>query len=101
MPREMVDDRSKEYRRLATQWLAVAHGTSDIKERAPLVKIALRWLDLAERAERGEWSESLRRHAVAAVGGELAKLYPLSDHLPLRLLSLLAQLQQKNSPPTI
>jgi hypothetical protein len=97
----MVDDRSKEYRHLATQWLAVAHGTSDIKERASLVKIALRWLDLAERAERCERSGSLRRHALAAMGGELRKLYPLSDHLPVRLVSLLAQLQQKNSPPTI
>jgi hypothetical protein len=79
----------------------VAHGTSDIKERASLVKIALRWLDLAERAEQREWGESLRRHALAAMGGELRKLYPLSDHLPLRLLSLLAQLQQKNGSPTI
>jgi hypothetical protein len=100
--RKMADDRSAEdYRRLATQWLAVAHGTSDIKERASLVKIALRWLDLAERAERGAWSQSLRRHAVAAIGDELRKLYPLSDHLPLRLLLLLAQLKQKNGPPTI
>jgi hypothetical protein len=101
MPREMVDDRSKEYRRLATQWLAVAHGTSDVKERASLVKIALRWLDLAERAERGAWSKSLRRDAIASIGDELRKLYPLSDHLPFRLLSVLTQLKQKNGPPAI
>jgi hypothetical protein len=92
----MVADRSEEYRRLATQWLAVAHGTSDIKERAPLVKIALRWLDLAERAEHDAWTESLRRSAVAAIGDELKLLYQLSDCLPLHLLSLLAQLNRDN-----
>ena len=88
----MVADRSEEYRRLATQWLAVAHGTSDIKERASLVKIALRWLDLAEHAERDVRTESLRRCAVAAIGDELKTLYQLSDCLPLRLRSVLAQL---------
>jgi hypothetical protein len=71
------------------------------QERASLLKIALQWLDLAERAERGTSSETLRRHAVAAIGDELKKLFPLSDHLPLRLLLLLAQLNQNNGAPTI
>jgi hypothetical protein len=88
----MAADRSEEYRRLATQWLAIAHGTSDIKERASLVKIALRWLDLAERAESDVWTGSLRRCAVAAIGDELKTHYLLSDCLPLHLRSVLAQL---------
>jgi len=89
---EMARGRSEEYRRLATQWLAVAHGTSDIKERASLVKIALRWLDLAERAEHDAWTESLRYRAITSIGDELKELYPLSDSLTPRLLALLAQL---------
>jgi hypothetical protein len=90
----MANDRSREYRRLATQWLAVAHGTSDIKERASLVKIALRWLDLAERAEHDAWSESLSRRAIqVAIGDELKKL---PDSLPSCLVSLLAQLHRTN-----
>ena len=93
----MANDRSREYRRLATQWLAVAHGTSDIKERASLVKIALRWLDLAERAEHDAWNESLcRRDIQVAIGDELKKLYQLPDSLPSRLVSLLAQLNRNN-----
>jgi hypothetical protein len=97
----MADDQSQGYRRLATQWLAVAHGTFDIKERASLVKIALRGLDLAERAERNARNDSLRRHAATAIGDELKKLYPSSDHLPLRLRLLLAQLNHNNGPPAI
>jgi hypothetical protein len=90
----MTADRSEEYRRLATRWLAVAHGTSDIKERASLVKIALRWLDLAEHAERDVRTESLRRCAVAAIGDKLKTLYQLSDCLPPHLRSVLAQLNR-------
>ena len=93
----MPGDRSREYRRLAAECLALAHESSDSKVGASLVSMAQNWLDLAELAERNADNRSLRHRAIeAAIGAELKIVYGLPHSLPPHFLALLAQLNTEN-----
>jgi hypothetical protein len=93
----MPGDRSREYRRLAAECLALARGSSDSRVRASLLSMAQNWLDLAELPERNAYSLSLRYRAIqAAIGAELRFMYGLPHSLPPHFLALLAQLNAEN-----
>jgi hypothetical protein len=87
----MTDHRSREWRRLASECLALAQRTSDPKSRASLLVVSQRCLDLAELSERDEWDQS-RRAIQAAIGEGLRELYFLPSELPHRLVALLVQM---------
>ena len=90
----MPGDRSRKYRRLASECLVLARQTSDTKVRASLITMAQRWLTQSELAEHDAYTLSLRRRAIqAAIGEELRTLYGLRTCLPPHLLALLAQLE--------
>jgi hypothetical protein len=44
--------RAEEYRRYAAECVRVAQDTADPKDKALLLEMAQRWLELAERAQR-------------------------------------------------
>ena len=62
-------DRSRELRRMAAECLAAAEPTFDAGVRASLVRMAQRYLDLAERSEYDECNEALRLRTVEAAIG--------------------------------
>jgi hypothetical protein len=85
----MPAKRSREWRRLAAQCLAVAKQTDDVQVRTTLVEMAQRWFELAQRAEQE--SRNLRV-LQAAIGQELRTLYAVPHHLPHKVLAVLIQL---------
>src|SRR5579872_3422039 len=89
----MAGDRSREFRRLAFECLSLARQASDDRQRAPLVMMAQRWIEMAERAEHDAYSKALRYRTIqAAIGARLRTAFPLPECLPPHLLALLAQL---------
>ena len=89
----MPRDRSQEFRHLATEWLTLARQASEAQERASLLFIAQKWLELAERAERQSYTVSLRRRAIQmAIGKKLKNIYGVSPDVPPDLLAVLARL---------
>ena len=71
----------------------MAKLASDAKNRAFLVQMAWKWLDLAELDEWDNWEKALRLRAVQTkIGQELQAQYELPQELPHRLLTLLMQL---------
>jgi hypothetical protein len=88
-----VDDRSRQWGRLGSEWLGLAQRTSDPKARASLLAVSHGCLDLAERSERDGRDQLLRRRAIQAdIGRGLRDFYSLPSDVPHRLLALLVQM---------
>jgi hypothetical protein len=66
----MAGDRSREMRRLASEWLALARQASDPLARNSRLDMALKWIDLAELSEHDPWNDALRRRAIQAAIGQ-------------------------------
>jgi hypothetical protein len=91
----MSRSRSRERRRLAARYLAIANQTVDPKVRLFLIGMAQRWFDLAERDE----DETLRGQTVqAAIAEELRLTRELPEKIPNWMLALLMQIDG-GSPP--
>src|ERR1700704_3171118 len=91
----MANDPSRERRRRASQCLELARQTDELNARASLLAIAQKWLDLAEASEHNAWNEALRARAIqAAIGREVAVMYPPPQDLPERLFDLLRRLDR-------
>src|SRR5258708_4957997 len=89
----MSGDRSRARRRLAAECLAMAKQASDANNRAFLVEMAWKWLDLAELDEWDNWQKALRLRAIQTEIGEgLRSSYEIPKELPDQLLTLLMQL---------
>jgi hypothetical protein len=89
----MAGDRSREMRRLASEWLALARQASDPLARNSRLDMALKWIDLAELSEHDPWNDALRRRAIqAAIGQGLQNIYDASPDLPHYMLTILMQL---------
>jgi hypothetical protein len=89
-----VDDRSRQWGRLGSEWLGLAQRTSDPKARASLLAVSYGCLDLAERSERDTRDQLLLRHRAiqADIARGLQDFYPLPSDVPHRLLTLLVQM---------
>jgi hypothetical protein len=100
----MPRDQSREFRHLATEWLALARQASDDQGRASLLFTAKTWRELAERTEHETYILS-HRAIQTAIGDELKNLYGVPRRLPPHLLAVLAQLnrgtrgQREQRPP--
>jgi hypothetical protein len=89
-------DRTRQWRRLASEWSALAQRTSEPKARASLLVVSQRCRDLAELSERDAWDQS--RHAIqAGIGEGLRDFYSLPGDEPHRLVSLLVQMNAGNA----
>jgi hypothetical protein len=91
----MQGDRSREFRRLGSKWLTLAHQASEAQGRLSLLFTAQRWFELAERAEHETDTVSLRCRAIQmAIGEELKNVYGVSLRVPPDLLAVLARLDE-------
>ena len=91
----MAGDRSREMRRLASEYLASARQTTDPLVRISRLDMAQRWIDLAELSEHDPWNDNdaLRLRAIqAAIGQQLRNVYDTSPDLPHHMLTILMQL---------
>jgi hypothetical protein len=92
----MSDDRSREQRHLAAEFMATAQLITDSNIRAYILALAQKWLDLAEggsgQLEDLEQATCLRNIRIR-IGQELRATYDLPPGLPDRMLALLMQLE--------
>jgi hypothetical protein len=94
----MSDDRARERKQHASECLTMAKQASDANSRAFLVKMAWKWLDLAELDEWDNWQKALRLRGIQTkIGQELRTQYQLPEELPHGILTLLMQLNEQNS----
>jgi hypothetical protein len=93
----MPDDRSGARRKLAAECLAAAQRTSNLKLRASLLRIAQRWLDLANAefnpAEPDASDKALYNLGIQAkIGQGLRSHFELPRQLPHQISALLMQI---------
>ena len=89
----MAGDRSREMRRLASEYLASARQTTDPLVRISRLDMAQRWIDLAELSEHDPWNDALRQRVIqTAIGRKLRDLYKTSPDVPYHILTILMQL---------
>src|ERR1700730_1646054 len=97
VPRSMSVYRSPERRQRACECLAMAKLASDAKNRAFLVQMAWKWLDLAELDDWDNWQKALRLRTIQTkIGKGLRAQYELTEELPHGMLTLLMQLNERN-----
>ena len=92
----MSSDRSHERRQLAAERLVFAQQMTDWRDRASVLGMTQRWLELAESSNHGALDEALRLQAIQTeIGSRLRAHYQLPCDLPHQLLTLLMQLNGK------
>jgi hypothetical protein len=91
----MPRDQSREFRHLATEWLALARQASEDQGRASLLFTAETWLELAERAEHETYILS-HRAIQTAIGDELKNLYGVPRGLSAPLACGACSVEQSN-----
>jgi hypothetical protein len=96
----MLDDRTRDRRKLAAECLITAQEITDPNLRAVLLGMAQRWLDLAngdyDPTARDDLDVAVYRQVILAqLGQELQAQFALPHELPQQLIALLMQLDGK------
>jgi hypothetical protein len=95
----MPVDWSRKRRERAAEYLALAENTSDMRVRTALLAMAQRWLEVSnetlEAAQQDVWDRSYYHVLMRSqIGSGLRGLFELSQELPERMHTLLAQLDK-------